>query len=103
MVLVGMGFAAASDAQTTQLLGPNGTFETTFHSLSYDPSTACTKPFRPYDDDAMSRQVYLDQAKQYLDCLQRTAERDTQYASAVIADGYKDSADDFLREVKSGY
>ena len=99
--LITGGMAGAAGA--TVLFDPKGEFSTFFKDLKYDPSGACSKPTRPFSDDSYARQQYLNDAKEYLLCMQRAAEPDARYANDVVADGLKEKSDEFVREVESGY
>jgi len=61
------------------------------------------KPYRPYEMDKYERETYLIQAKAYIECMSDAAKADQDNALEVIADGYKEKSDEFLREVKGGY
>jgi hypothetical protein len=90
-------------AGATVFGGPAGSFSTMITSLEYDPSTACSKPMRPYSEDRDEWNYYIRQGKQYLQCMQDAAESDTKYANEVIAEGLQEKSDDFVSEVKRGY
>jgi len=53
--------------------------------------------------EGYARETYLLQAKAYLACMSDAATADQAYAMDVIADGYKEKSDEFLKEVRRGY
>lgn len=95
--------SVAGAAGAATLLGPEGEFSTFLGKLKYDPSAACTKPFRPFSKDSSARREYIASAQRYLECMQDAAISDARYASEVIAEGLEEASDDFLSEVELGY
>lgn len=101
-ISLALGIVAGA-ASATVLFGPEGSFNSSLGRLEYDPSRACSKPFRPYSDDSYARQQYMSDARRYLQCMQNAAVADAKYANDVIADGLQEKSDEFVREVESGY
>jgi hypothetical protein len=100
LALLCAALAGAAGAQTSMFLSPKGAFSTSFYSLEYNPSKACSRPMRPFSDSEFSRKMYLNDAERYLDCIRSAAKSDIEYATAVVVDGHKKEADDFLAEVR---
>lgn len=98
-----VGIAASGWSTASPLFGPKGAFSSLFHRIEYDPSEACTKPYRPYGSDRYAWESYKADATRYLDCMKDAADADAKYAVEVVYDGYEKAADDFLQEVKRGY
>ena len=92
-----------SGASASPLFGPKGEFSSLFSSLEWKPGRACYKPMRPFSGDKYAWESYKNDAIAYLDCMKRAANSDAKYAVEVVNDGYQKAADDFLREVKTGY
>lgn len=93
--------AGAAGASVFQ--SPEGRFETFLGKLGYDPSTACTKPVRPYSDERYEWESYIDDGKRYLQCMQNAAESDAKYANRVIADGLREKSEEFVNEVDRSF
>lgn len=53
--------------------------------------------------DGYERDNYVSEAQRYLHCIKRQADSDAKYAVNVVNEGYKEAADDFIREVETGY
>jgi len=98
-VVVSAGHAA------TPYLSAKGTFATSFmEALSYDPSKACRKPYRPLSGaDKFAWDSYQRDGEQYLTCIKAASVADVDFATAAISEGYGKAVSDFLREVKGGY
>lgn len=93
----------ASGVTASTLFGPKGSFSSRLSRLEYDPSTGCSKPRGPYDDDRYAWDRYKADAGVYVGCMQAAAKADMDYASEVIVEGYKEKLDEFTSEVKRGY
>lgn len=102
-VILVAGIAFGSGLTAAPLMGPKGGFSTLLFRLEYDPSKNCSKPLRPYGNDRYAWDSYKSDAARYIRCMQEAAEADMSYASAVIADGYKEKVAEFRREVERGY
>ncbi|QCB56306.1 hypothetical protein E5675_18975 [Sphingopyxis sp. PAMC25046] len=90
-------------ANAASFLRAKGSFSTFLYDLKYDPSRACSKPYRPYQMDKWAREQYVRDGETYLSCLRETANSDAEYAQQVIRDGNRKAADEFLEEVRRGY
>lgn len=101
MALVGAYSTAAYSSSI--LLGPEGSFSSLLGRLEYDPTTACTKPRKPYRDDQYAISSYRSDINTYVSCLRRAAEQDMDYASKVVSEGHKDAVENFISELKRGY
>lgn len=88
---------------STLFIRAQGSFSTMFSTLKYDPTTACSKPYRPYSKDEYARERYMSDAKRYVQCLEDAANNDAEYAQKVVSQGYKTATDDFIRDLRSGY
>ena len=95
--------AIGSHAFGSTLMGPKGQFSTFIVSLKWQPGNACFKPRKPFSRDQYAVESYRRDAIRYMQCIKDAANSDAQYASDVVVEGYNEAADDFLREVKSGY
>lgn len=102
VVLACTGLLATS-ASAASFLRAKGSFSTFLSSLKYDPSSSCTKPYRPYQMDKWAREQYIRGGEAYLTCMREAANSDIEYAQEVIRDGYREAANDFLEEVRRGY
>lgn len=96
------GFLFASGIGASTMLSPKGRFSTMFYDLEYDPSRACSKPYKPFSRDQFAQNQFRNDAIEYLSCIKRAASNDAEYASEVIADGYKEKAEEFLDELRAG-
>jgi hypothetical protein len=96
-----MGFG--SGAVAAPLFGPKGQFSTFISTLKYDPSKACTKPYRPLSGSEYAMRSYLADAERYLDCMRDASNADARYATEVVAEGYKEASAEFLQELKGGF
>jgi hypothetical protein len=85
------------------MFGPKGAFSTFLYDLKYDPSRSCYKPSKPFGNDSYAWDRYRTDAEEYLQCIKDAASSDMDYASEVIADGYKKAVSDFLDEIKRRY
>lgn len=85
------------------LFGPKGAFSTFLYDLKYDPSRGCSKPYKPYGSDRYAWDTYRQEGGRYVECMKAAATSDMDYASEIVADGYKKAVDDFISEVKRGY
>lgn len=88
-------------AATTVAAGPTGTprgeFTASRYSISYDPSRACTKPWRSLVErkyEEIDRQ-YEDAS--YLACLERVADADLKMVQELVQAGYDKAVKDFRR------
>lgn len=97
-----LSVSTGAAAQYSTRLGPEGEFSTLFYKLEYDPSSACSKPLRPFSDDRYAWELYQKEALRYIDCLKRASEADIKYSQAVIQKGYESAIDDFTTEVELG-
>lgn len=106
LVVVGLVCAGLGGAtvEAASLFGAKGSFQTSFaDDLSYDPTSACHKPYRPFTGDDFDREQYLIEAESYLTCLRSAAQSDQKYAAEVVVDGYEEAVQNFMREVRYGY
>lgn len=88
-------------ASLTTAGGPKGEFTTFLSDLKYKPGRACYRPLRPYSGDKYETEQYFRDAQRYMDCTKADATSDMDYAAEVVADGYKEEADNFMTEVRS--
>lgn len=61
--------AFSSGALARSLFGAKGEFSTFLSDLKYDPTRACSKPYKPYAADRYTRDAYATDAERYVDCL----------------------------------
>lgn len=99
--LAGSIGAGASTARP--LFGPKGEFSTLLYTLEYDPSRACSKPSRPYNDDEFALQLYKNSAVRYVKCMGEAANADAEYAQAVIQEGHDEAVEEFMNELRRRY
>ncbi|HAU21170.1 MAG TPA: hypothetical protein DCS24_01010 [Erythrobacter sp.] len=99
-IVIAAGLATAASAQyyTAQ-----GDFSSLGFSLDYDPSSACSKPMRPYSNDRYAWESYQAEGERYLSCLEEAANNDMRYAQRVVQEGYENAVQEFLNEVERGY
>lgn len=101
-VITGM-ILASTTVHAASFLRADGQFSVLFSRLEWKPGYGCTKPIRPYRMTSHDREMYLNDAQRYLRCIKRQADNDAKYAVDVIYEGYNEAADDFIREVETGY
>lgn len=94
------GFIFASGIGASTLLSPKGRFSTLFYNLEYDPSRACSEPYKPFSRDQYALDRYRNDAVEYIACMKRAATSDAEYATEVIYDGYKKKAEEFINELR---
>jgi hypothetical protein len=95
-----LAVAAGGATAQTLMFGPKGSFSSMLSSIEYNPSRACSRPIRPFSESDFSRRMYAADAKRYLECIREAANSDIEYATAVVVEGHKKEADDFLAELE---
>lgn len=103
LAALGVALLFSVGAHASTLLGPEGQFSAIFSRLEWEPGSGCFKPYRPYQMDGYERENYVREAQEYLRCIKRQADSDAKYAAEVVYEGYNEAADDFIREVETGY
>ena len=97
IALILAGVAVWNVAQAGTLFGSRGEFSVMFKDLKYDPSKACTKPFRPYGASDADIDAYRFSLNRYRSCLLGAAKNDVEYANDVIKEGYVKALQDSAR------
>ncbi|MBB5685642.1 hypothetical protein [Sphingobium boeckii] len=95
--------AFSSGAAASSIFGAKGEFSTFLSRLEYDPSSACSKPSKPYSSDQYAFDSYKRGISTYVSCLEDAANSDIRYATEVVKEGYDEAMEELTSEIKRGY